>query len=129
MLCTLLLVSLTACAGESSAQKNDTVLEEMRSGLETQNEVVSEKTLSGLNAWYSLTIGLDDYEMFQASYRDIITEDFYSELSKLYERNKRETNVCLLHTLSDGTRVLLTLEFEDSYWTQFRIKSIEILEE
>lgn len=87
-----------------------------------------EKSLSGLNSLYHLTVGVD-YEMFQANFGDVVSEDFYNELADLYEANGDGTSeVCLLHTLENGTRVLLVLEMEDGYWSQFSIKTIEILD-
>ena len=89
----------------------------------------NEHMLPLVSLWYEQVMRNMDYYGFVVNYGEIITEEEFQELKKLHltTRGVESSEICILHTMKDGTRELLILEPLDTAYEEFEIVDIRLL--
>lgn len=78
-----------------------------------------------VDIWYDMSLS-DSYEMFEANFPNVISEEEYKKLQKLYTASGEHSSaLCIVHTIEDGTVVLLKLGTQD--FENYFIQSIEVI--
>lgn len=103
--CVILAVAITGCCDKSEARFSP----------------------EQVDIWYKMSLA-DTYEMFEANFGNVISEEEYLELQSIYKQGEEYlSEVCVVHTFEDGTMVLLRLKTDD--FEDYSIKDIEFLGE
>lgn len=112
--------------------------EPLPSTTETANGIIVDTidlryTPQGISTWLDVIFksGNYAYTMLNSEYGQIMTEDEFSALcDQIGDANYKRSEVCILRTYDDGTRVLITLMIAKVTYEGiqgYTVKSIEIL--